>query len=365
MKFFKITLLAALISSPLAAQEIEKTWELGVFGDYIKSATGKEDKLDWQQIEAGQGLGIDLQKIISEQWNARLELAKTRYNINDGNDTDYGTRFGIDAIYKIEDTGLYAFAGVKRFNNVRSYNAVNVGAGYNMDINDRFSVYSEAVIYRDVNYGFTDQGFKIGLKYAFGDVKKSPAMTKSVAEKPVVKNTVPKEVATIPAAVPVIAKVVIIDTDNDGISDELDTCKNTPANVQVDSAGCPLFLEKAVDVNLNVSFENNSAQLKTEKHNEIKRLADFMNEYKNTSVLIEGHSSAAGNDNYNLSLSQKRADAVKSILINKFNIEKSRVSAKGFGETQLISEGNTAADHEVNRRVMAKIEATVKEMKIK
>ena len=154
MKTFNLTLLAALISSPLAAEGIDKTWEIGVFGDYIKSATGKEDLMDWEQIEAGRGLGIDLQKIINDQWNARIELAKTRYDINDGNDTDYGTRFGIDAVYKIEDTGIYAFAGVKRFNNVRSYNAVNVGVGYNIDISDRFSLYSEAVVYRDVDYGF-------------------------------------------------------------------------------------------------------------------------------------------------------------------------------------------------------------------
>ncbi|PKH89491.1 OmpA family protein [Colwellia sp. Bg11-28] len=351
MKTFNITLLAALISSPLAAEGIDKTWEVGVFGDYIKSDTGKENKMDWQQIEAGKGLGIDLQKIINEQWNARIELAKTRYDINNGNDTDYGTRFGLDAIYKIEDTGIYAFAGVKRFNNVKSYNAVNIGLGYNVDINDRFSLYSEAVVYRDVDYGFTDQGFKIGVKYAFGDVKKSP----------VVKKAVSQEVA----AIPVVAAVILADTDNDGINDKQDNCKNTPANVKVDSSGCPLFLDTAVDVDLNVAFENNSSQIKAETMNDIQRLADFMKEYKNTSVVIEGHSSAAGSAKYNLALSQKRADAVKSLLINKFDIEESRLSAKGFGETQLISKGNTAADHELNRRVIAKIEATVKKMMIK
>lgn len=351
MKTFNITLLAALISSPLAAEGIDKTWEIGVFGDYVKSDTGKENKMDWQQIEAGKGLGIDLQKIINEQWNARIELAKTRYDINNGNDTDYGTRFGLDAIYKIEDTGIYAFAGVKRFNNVKSYNAVNLGLGYNLDISDRFSLYSEAVVYRDVDYGFTDQGFKVGVKYAFGDVKKSP----------VVKKAVYQEVA----AIPVVATVILADTDNDGINDKQDNCKNTPANVKVDSSGCPLFLDTAVDVDLNVAFENNSSQIKAETMNDIQRLADFMKEYKNTSVVIEGHSSAAGSAKYNLALSQKRADAVKSLLINKFDIEESRLSAKGFGETQLISKGNTAADHELNRRVMAKIEATVKKMMIK
>ena len=59
-KIFKITLLAALISSPLAAETYDKTWEVGVFGEYIKSSTNKEFNTDWKHIEAGSGFGIDL-----------------------------------------------------------------------------------------------------------------------------------------------------------------------------------------------------------------------------------------------------------------------------------------------------------------
>lgn len=347
MKTFKITLLAALISAPLAAETIDKTWQVGVFGDYIKSSTNKENQADWQQIEAGKGIGIDLEKIIDEEWNARFELAKTRYDVQNGNDKDYGTRFGLDAIYKVEDSGLYLFAGVKRFNNEKSYNAVNVGAGYNYQINERFSLYSEAVVYRDVDYGYTDQGFKFGLKYAFGDVKKSAAVSKPAA--------------IVPAAV-AVEKVAMIDTDNDGINDVNDSCPNTPANAKVDSRGCAIFTEKEVEIDLNVQFENNSAKLKATAMDDLQRLADFMNEYQNTSAVIEGHSSAVGSAKYNLLLSQKRADAIKSVLVNKFDIDASRLSAEGFGETQLISKGNTKADHETNRRVVAKIEATVKKL---
>lgn len=341
MKTLKFTLLAALISSPLAAETIDKTWQVGVFGEYIKSSTGKDNKADWEQIEAGRGLGIDLEKIINEQWNARFELAKDRYDIKNGNDTDYGTRFGLDAIYKIEDSNLYLFAGVKRFNNVKSYNAVNVGAGYSHQVSERFSLYGEAVVYRDVDYGYTDQGIKFGLKYAFGDVKKA-----AVVNKPI------EQAAAVQA-------VTIVDTDNDGISDENDHCNNTPANVKVDSTGCTLFSEEAVEIELNVPFKNNSSQLETAAMNDIQRLADFMKEYKGTNVVIEGHSSAVGSAKYNLTLSQKRADAVKSVLVNKFDIEASRLTSKGLGESQLIAKGNSKVDHEINRRVVAKIETTV------
>ena len=350
MKAFKVTLLAALISSPLAAETIDKTWEVGVFGDYIKSSTNKEDKAGWDNIQEGKGWGVDLQKIINEKWNARIEAASTYYAIQNGNESNYGIRYGIDAIYKledsqIEDTDFYLFSGVKRFNNAKSYNAVNIGAGFSHQVTDRFSFFGEAVIYRDVNYGYTDQGFKLGLKYAFGEAKKSVAVSKPVE----------KAVLATAAALAVTA----VDTDNDGISDENDHCNNTPANVKVDSKGCTLFSEKAVQIDLNVPFGNNSAQLEAAAMNDIQHLADFMNEYKSTNVVIEGHSSAVGSSKYNLTLSQKRADAVKSVLVNKFNIEESRLASQGLGETQLISNGNSKADHEMNRRVVAKIVATV------
>lgn len=345
MKIFKITLLAALISSPLAAETIDKTWELGVFGDYIKSSTNKEDKAFWQQIEAGKSVGLDLQKVINDSWSARLELAKTRYEINNGGDHDYGTRFGIDALYNVPDSAVYLFSGVKRFNNVRSYNAVNVGAGFNAQINDRLSFYSEAAVYRDVDYGYTDQGVKLGFKYAFGDERKAPIVVKPQPEpvQPVVKSEGP------------------LDSDNDGVSNDKDRCDNTPVNVKVDSTGCTLYAEKSAEINLNVTFANNSSQIDAAVVNDIQRLADFMKEYPNTNVVIEGHSSAVGDDSYNLTLSQERADAVKAVLMGTFNIEANRLSAKGFGETQLVAKGNTSADHRLNRRVVAQIETTVKE----
>jgi len=343
MKTFKMALLAALISSPLAAEGIDKTWEVGVFGEYIKSATGKETMTDWQQIEAGKGLGIDVQKIINERWNARFELAKTRYDKDNGNDTDYGTRFGLDAVYKIKDTDLYVFAGMKRFDNAKDYNAVNVGAGYSAEVSDRVSLYGEAVVYRDLDYGYTDQGLKFGVKYAFGKTKKSP----------VINDVVTKKAAPI---------VVNVDMDNDGVNDAQDNCKNTAAGIKVDSTGCALYSEKEVSITLNVPFANNSSQVNDTMSADIQRLADFMNTYKNSSVVIEGHSSIVGDDKYNLVLSQKRADAIKNVLINKFTIDASRLSAKGFGETQLISKGNTPADHKLNRRVIAKITTMVKEV---
>ena len=237
------------------------------------------------------------------------------------------------------------FAVVKRFSNVRSYNAVNVGAGYNFPVNDRLSFYTEAAVYKDVDYGFIDQGLKLGLKYAFGDVKQAPVMAKPKAAEPVAQ-----------------AVVTVLDSDNDGVADNVDRCANTPSTVKVDSKGCTLYSEHAVEIKLNIAFANNSSVIQPALVDDIRRLADFMNEYTRTSVEIEGHSSAPGDDAYNLMLSQKRADAVKSVLVNKFNIDASRLTSKGYGETQLLSTENTRTANQLNRRVVAKIETSAKKV---
>lgn len=345
MKTLKISLLAALISTSAIAEEtIDKTWELGFFGDYIKSSTGKENAVDWQQMEAGKSLGIDLQKIINDSWKVRIEMARTRYDVLNGNDKSYGYRYGADAIYQFTDSDFYMFTGVKRFNNVKDYNAVNLGLGYDLQLNERHSIYTEAAMYRDVNNGLTDQGFKLGYKYTFGDVKKAP-----VKQKPV----------EITQAKPVVTN---LDSDNDGVFDKDDLCNDTPANVKVDSKGCTLYAEESVSIKLNVNFPFDSAEINPSEVRDIQRLADFMKEYKDTNVVIEGHSSSTGDAIYNMTLSEKRAFAVKDALITMFGINADRLSSKGFGETQLLSEGNTIADHKLNRRVVAQIETTTEKV---
>lgn len=336
MKLFKFSLLAALISSPIAAQEIDKEWQLGVFGDYIKSSTNKENQLDWQRIEAGKSLGIDLKKEINDLWSMRLELARTRYDVDNGNDKSYGYRYGADAIYNVENSDFYLFTGIKRFNNVKDYYALNVGGGYNIQINDRLSVYTEAAIYRDIDYGFVDQGFKIGLQYSFGEPKFVPTV------KPAPTAVKPE-------------KTSWSDADNDGVKDQDDQCPNTAANLKVDANGCVIYTTETDEITLAINFAHDSAFVEPSNYQEIKRLADFMKKYPKTSVEIEGHTSAKGKDSYNLHLSEKRAQAVKQILVEQFAVNASRLSAKGYGETRLLFTENTAQADKKNRRVVAKI----------
>lgn len=117
----------------------------------------------------------------------------------------------------------------------------------------------------------------------------------------------------------------------------------------------PILKEK-VNIELEVLFDNDKAVIKPIYFNKVAEVADFMKKYSNTTAVIEGHTDSNASDSYNQELSQRRADAVKDMLINQFGIEASRVSAIGYGESQPRASNATAEGRQQNRRVIAVIE---------
>jgi OOP family OmpA-OmpF porin len=160
-----------------------------------------------------------------------------------------------------------------------------------------------------------------------------------------------------PTGVPVDTLGCPLDSDGDGVYDHLDKCPKTPAGAKVDEKGCPIILKQTVSIELKIEFDLNKVDIKPQYHNQLKKVADFMKEYPATTVLIEGHTDNTGSDQYNLQLSQKRADSVRQYLIDNFSIAPERLSAKGFGESRPIASNATREGREKNRRVVAVISA--------
>ena len=82
----------------------------------------------------------------------------------------------------------------------------------------------------------------------------------------------------------------------------------------------------------------------TEYLDSVKVIADFLTEHPNIEVEIGGHTDSRGNSNYNLELSENRANSIREVLINQFNINAERISVKGYGESEPI-----VKDEELNR----------------
>jgi outer membrane protein OmpA-like peptidoglycan-associated protein len=148
------------------------------------------------------------------------------------------------------------------------------------------------------------------------------------------------------------------DSDGDGVVDSNDDCPNTPKGTKVDSRGCPtkvqLFNETRKKVRLEgVNFELESDRLTRESHDILDRVADALHDRPDLKVEVAGHTDNSGTSDYNRDLSQRRAESVRNYLISK-GIDSSRLTAKGYGETEPETSNETPEGRAQNRRVELK-----------
>jgi outer membrane protein OmpA-like peptidoglycan-associated protein len=99
----------------------------------------------------------------------------------------------------------------------------------------------------------------------------------------------------------------------------------------------------------DVFFDLNSATLKPSMLKVLDRLVDLIKQNKNYNIKIEGYTDDVGKDDYNLNLSQKRAEAVKNYLID--NSISNAITAKGLGESNPKYDNTNSSLKQKNRRV--------------
>jgi len=100
-----------------------------------------------------------------------------------------------------------------------------------------------------------------------------------------------------------------------------------------------------------VNFESGSAELLDESHATLDKVAAIAIKYPNLKLRVEGHTDSTGSADYNQTLSQKRADAVRDYLVNEAGLPANQVTAVGFGQTRPIESNDTAEGRTKNRRV--------------
>ena len=99
-----------------------------------------------------------------------------------------------------------------------------------------------------------------------------------------------------------------------------------------------------------VSFDFNSAQIKSTFHSPLNKIADIMSRYPQTQILVVGHTDNVGSDQYNFDLSLSRANAVADYLIMR-GLNTSRMGTEGHGEMEPIASNDTLTGRTQNRRV--------------
>jgi len=100
-----------------------------------------------------------------------------------------------------------------------------------------------------------------------------------------------------------------------------------------------------------IYFDFASDKIKPESEPVLREIADALNHNPSWKLRVEGHTDNIGGDEYNLDLSQRRAEAVKSALVNRYRIAAARLTPKGFGATRPKEPNDTLAGRARNRRV--------------
>jgi len=298
-----------------------------------------------------------------------------------GNGDTSITRTLINAVYTFDNvSNVTPFAKIGAgyefvSRDMQTYNedgfVLDAGAGLKVPLTKNWAFKAEAIYLAKVDNrhnSYSDNNFigLVGLTYSFGaqKVQAAPEVVKVV-------EVVQKEV---------VVEEPKLDSDHDGVFDDLDKCPNTPAGVQVDAQGCKLFLDDDKDgvensldkcpntpagaavnidgcpqtINLSINFENDSYQVKEASLPKIEKFANFLKKYKNYTAEIVGYTDSRGSEVYNKKLSQKRADEVKRLLIEK-GVEASRLTAVGMGELNPIASNETPEGRAKNRRIEANL----------
>jgi outer membrane protein OmpA-like peptidoglycan-associated protein len=157
------------------------------------------------------------------------------------------------------------------------------------------------------------------------------------------------------------------DNDGDGIEDGADECPNDPEvkNGFEDEDGCPdeatkkklvVVKRDRIEITDKVYFAYDSDRILPKSYELLDNVGRVINEHTEIpSIFVEGHTDSDGNDNYNLTLSDRRARSVMRYLIERGQVDPTRLQSKGFGETQPIDSNKTEQGKQNNRRVAFRI----------
>jgi len=163
-----------------------------------------------------------------------------------------------------------------------------------------------------------------------------------------------------PRGVKVDAAGCPLDSDRDGVLDYQDRCPDTPRGTKVDAKGCPIPVATLGAVTAagtyvfkDIQFENNKSDLKASSYPTLNEIVEALKARPELKVEIQGHTDSRGSHDYNVGLSQRRAESVRAYLESK-GIDGARMVPKGYGPDRPIATNDTAQGRASNRRVELK-----------
>lgn len=105
-----------------------------------------------------------------------------------------------------------------------------------------------------------------------------------------------------------------------------------------------------INFDSDILFAVDSATLSARSKGDLDDFARVMNEYPKSAILIQGHTDSTGSEEYNMQLSERRAQSVLNHLLMR-EVHDSRMAAVGYGEGYPVADNSTASGRQANRRV--------------
>ena len=171
----------------------------------------------------------------------------------------------------------------------------------------------------------------------------------TTAQTPLINNDIIVDASTL---------LIAIDSDGDGVPDDIDQCPATPWNIVIEENGCPISgIGVGLKMEYRAFFDKDSSELLPKYQAELDKVGMRLQEYKTATILIEGHNSRTEIDSASIdktnALAQDRANKVKNYLISKYNIAPERITAIEYGARRPIAPSDSEEGNMLNRRVYA------------
>ncbi|MCL5255376.1 MAG: OmpA family protein [Gammaproteobacteria bacterium] len=288
--------------------------------------------------------GLEIQVPLTKRWAVRSYYDYVEVDASNSQNTGYGRMMGSDALFFINHN-WYVGLGLNQTKIQQHRDRMFRGTvGYRHQVADR--LFMKAEFAAQTESDFNDQSFILGMAYTFGnsgplfDNTRDRSRAAQVVEEPTEDRTT--------------------DTDGDGVPDYRDECPNTPRGHVVDSRGCTVYTTQQVSEELRVGFAFDSARVTSDYQGGIRRLADFMKEHPDTQVVLHGHTDLIGTAEYNQRLSERRAAAVRDILVNEHGIARSRIQTRGHGMSQPVVNEISLPANARNRRTEARLSVEIR-----
>lgn len=145
-----------------------------------------------------------------------------------------------------------------------------------------------------------------------------------------------------PAAPPAPKVSMKKDSDGDGVYDDADQCPGTPMGAKVNKAGCWVLD--------NVLFDFDKDAVRAVAQPMLNNVVMVMEKSPGLNIELQGHCDNIGSADYNMGLSNRRANSVKTYLVNA-GISADRIMTKGFGFNKPVALNDTDQGRALNRRV--------------